>query len=101
MKTKTSLNNTKVSSILSTRTGNAVPNQFEIRSGGNTYFQSYETIIAVYTPEGLKLDKDCLNYSVTTSKYLYQFTNMKRHAVERFMTDNPDRVVDLNDRTDY
>lgn len=67
----------KVRNILSKTTGRNIPNQFIIEDGiGENWkacFQSYNTIIAEVTGEGLTLDNNAENYSRTTSKYLYQF----------------------------
>lgn len=57
--------------------GVPVRNQFIIRDGAHTYFQSYETVIAyVYDGElgrEVTLDKNKWNCSKTTSKYRAQF----------------------------
>jgi len=86
----------KVYNMLSPRSGNEVANQFEIREGTNTYFQSYETIIAVYTNTGLVLDKNAMDYSVTTSRYLYQFTNQTRKELTEGIKEGRITVEDLN-----
>jgi hypothetical protein len=73
--------NTKVKQLKSSKTGRPVANQFEIFKSTkkvSTYtFQSYETTIAKVIFKNYKifiiLDKYALNYSKTTSKYLYQF----------------------------
>jgi len=58
----------------STRTGDAVKNQYIIKCPGIYAFQSYDSLIAVYDIENniLTLGID-FDYSVTTSKYLNQF----------------------------
>ena len=49
-------------------------NQFVIVANGNTYFQSYDTIIAKINDDmDVIIDEDNWNCSVTTSKYLYRF----------------------------
>lgn len=71
---------------MTSNNGNKIPNQFIIKSGKyvnsylwtDTYFQSYETIIAQLSIKKcgnyeLILDNNALNYSRTTSKYLYKF----------------------------
>lgn len=67
----------KVRNMLSKKTGRNVPNQFIIEDGiGENWkacFQSYNTIVAEMTSDGLILDENAENYSRTTSKYLYQF----------------------------
>ena len=63
----------KVKNMISKKTGKAIPNQFIITDGNKTYFQSYDTIIAVFDSFDLTLDNNAENYSRTTSKYLAQF----------------------------
>lgn len=59
--------------------GNVVKNQFIITdSSGDRYFQSYETLIAVYRNGNLILDSHAENYSNTTSRYLNQFTGQNK-----------------------
>ena len=72
----------KVENMASSR-GNTVPNQFIIKTDKGDYFQSYNTIIALLESscdDGLTyktiLDTNALNYSKTTSKYLYEFLGM-------------------------
>jgi hypothetical protein len=73
--------NTKVKQLKSSKTGRPVVNQFEIFKSTkkvSTYiFQSYNTTIAKVIFKNYKtfiiLDKNALNYSKTSSKYLYQF----------------------------
>lgn len=64
----------KVRNIRS-NSGNAVPNQFVITDKEILIFQSYETNIAKVdlNQRIIFLDTNCLSYSNTTSKYLYQF----------------------------
>jgi hypothetical protein len=63
----------KVQNITSERSGEAVRNQFIIKVGNATYFQSYETMIAKTEPGKTTLIRGAWDYSCTTSKYLYQF----------------------------
>ena len=54
--------------------GREVPNQFIITTDDREVFQSYRTIIAVKDYDGtgtITLDASALDYSVTTSRYLY------------------------------
>ena len=54
--------------------GNKVANQFIIETGDQTWFQSYNTMIAVKSESGqVTLDSDAWDYSVTTSKYRNMF----------------------------
>ena len=72
----------KVENMLAYR-GNEVPNQFIISDYKNsrTIFQSYNTIIAMKTNKGIVLDINALNYSTTTSKYLYLFLDRSRKEI--------------------
>lgn len=67
-----------VYNLLSPRSGEPVRNQFVIIDDGKTYFQSYESLIAVkYWEDGktiLKLGRDW-DYSKTTMKYLHVWLN--------------------------
>ena len=70
----------KVENMVSSR-GNYVPNQFIITDDGREIFQSYETIIAIKDKGKIILDNDALDYSRTTSKYLYLFLGMNRKEI--------------------
>ena len=62
-----------ITSIINSR-GNAVPNQFVISDEKGQTFQSYRTIIANISPEGVvTLDEDSWDYSVTTLRHLKTF----------------------------
>ena len=52
--------------------GNAIANQFEIRSETAFYFQSYQSIIVKIENGITYLDSYFWNYSKTTSKYRNQ-----------------------------
>lgn len=53
--------------------GNKVVNQFVVRIGSNTYFQSYDSIIARVDYCGNVAVSPRWCYSTTTSKYFYKF----------------------------
>tara|TARA_R100001594_G_scaffold150173_1_gene210361 strand:- start:963 stop:1247 length:285 start_codon:yes stop_codon:yes gene_type:complete len=81
--------------------GNAIPNQFEIYLKGDYYFQSYDTIIAkleIVKNKGRQiiLDNHSLNYSRTTSKYLFRFLNMKRKEIEEGLKSGEIKLRNLN-----
>lgn len=63
----------KVRNMESPRSGNPVANQFIIEHGNTETFQSYKSIIAVKKEGKVFLDETYWDYSVTTSRYLYQF----------------------------
>lgn len=72
----------KVENMVSNR-GSYVPNQFIITDDeGREIFQSYETIIAIKDNGKIILDSDALDYSKTTSKYLYLFLGMNRKEIK-------------------
>ena len=72
----------RVENMISNR-GNYVPNQFIITDDkGRKFFQSYETIIAIVDDGEIILDSDALDYSRTTSKYLYLFLGMNRKEIK-------------------
>ncbi len=63
----------KVINMKSAR-GNKVPNQFIIEVDTDTYFQSYDSVIAKIDINGaITLDSDKWDYSVTTGKYRNAF----------------------------
>ena len=84
----------RVQNVISSR-GNAIANQFEIYVDGVKYFQSYNTIIArIDKGHKITLDTNALDYSRTTSKYLYLFLGMNRKEI---LTDKDIKYEDLND----
>lgn len=86
----------KVSNFKSPRSGAPVPNQLIIEHGNRTYFQSYQTIIAYKSPEGVTLDTGALDYSRTTSRYLYEFLSSDRAEVLRRIKSGDYKTADLN-----
>ena len=84
----------KMQNMISNR-GNAIANQFEIYVDGAKYFQSYNTIIAkIEKGHKITLDTNALDYSRTTSKYLYLFLNMNRKEI---LADKDIKYENLND----
>ncbi len=88
----------KVRNMESPRTGQPVANQFIIRGDDGTLtFQSYRTTIATEDAHGrVTLDDGALDYSVTTSKYLYRFLDADRKQVKARIADGTYAVADLN-----
>ena len=95
------------------RTGKPVANQYVIEDDqGNTYFQSYKSIIAkipdlhnttAFTKNDLNsprfqivLDKKYWNYSMTTSKYRNQFLNETTKETQAKIDSGEYKLVDLN-----
>jgi len=87
---------TKVRNMSSPRTGREVANQFIIQADGSEIFQSYSTTIAVIDGFDVTLDEKALNYSRTTSKYLYQFLGENREQIQTKIDKGIYRVKDLN-----
>ena len=87
-----------VQNMHSTRSGRPVANQFIIRVNRLTIFQSYTSIVAVtkWNMENILLDEKFHNYSVTTSKYLYQFLGMKRKGIDAMERAKTLVYTDLN-----
>ena len=84
----------KVQNMISNR-GNAIANQFEIYVDGAKYFQSYNTIIAkIEKGHKITLDTNALDYSRTTSKYLYLFLDMDRKEI---LADKDIKYENLNE----
>ena len=60
-------------------------------------FQSYKTFIAKIFCDGrVVLDHKCLDYSRTTSKYLYKFLNDTRDGIKRKIKTGQYELADLN-----
>ena len=87
----------KVKNMISDK-GNFIPNQFIIKIKDSYYFQSYETIICKSDYYGTKitLDKGALNYSRTTSKYLYKFLGLNRKEIEQRIKNKTIKLKNLN-----
>ena len=62
----------KVENIINNR-GNRAANQFVIHHNGDTYFQSYESVIAKYDKDGRLTITPLWDCSNTTRKHLYIF----------------------------
>ena len=83
-----------VQNMISNR-GNAIANQFEIQADGVKCFKSYNTIIAkIEKGHKITLDTNALDYSRTTSKYLYLFLNMNRKEI---LADKDIKYENLNE----
>lgn len=84
---------------LTNTNGKAVPNQFEIEIGDKLYFQSYDSIIAVYNRREGKttLDKNLWDYSNTTGKYRNRWLGDGSKArTEQRIKEGFYRLADLN-----
>lgn len=79
------------------RTGKSVVNQYIIKTGKGSYFQSYDTHIAFVSNKGkVTLDKIYWDYSVTTSKYLNIFLNSTSLRTKQAIKDGTYKLRDLN-----
>jgi hypothetical protein len=78
--------------------GNKVANQFIITDDyGNTFFQSYKSIIAKKNIRGeVELDSDTWDYSVTTGKYRNEFLGEGIAATREKIASGEYQLVDLN-----
>lgn len=91
----------KVNNLISEK-GNYIPNQFRIKIKDDVFFQSYDTIIAqkkLCLNDGVYkiiLDTNALNYSRTTSKYLYKFLNINRKEIEKKIKNKEIKLKNLN-----
>lgn len=87
---------THVRNMKSPRSGEPVKNQFIITlDDASEVFQSYDTVIA-HKGYKIYLDHGALDYSATTSKYLYQFLDMKRKEIEAKIESGEIETQDLN-----
>ena len=64
----------KVQNIINNN-GNRAANQFVIKHNGQTYFQSYDSVIAKYDENGRLTVTPLWDYSATTRKHFYIFIN--------------------------
>lgn len=98
-----------VKNLTSRRSGREVSNQFDIRLETRTklvyQFQSYSTTIAKivfsrnkgYTSDRrIYLDNNALDYSRTTSKYLYQWLGFDRKEILDRIKNKMIILTDLN-----
>lgn len=78
--------------------GNKVANQFIIKDGNKTLFQSYNTIVAIKENDKVILDSNALEYSNTTLKYLKQFlsTNESKKSLYAKIESGLYTISDLN-----
>ena len=87
--------NVKVKQMIG-NSGNPVANQFIISDNrGNTYFQSYNTVIAKRDRNGhVTLDKNNWQYSNTTIKY----RNIKTRIIGIGTTESYGKVPQIRDK---
>ena len=91
------MKNIRVSNMTSSN-GNDVPNQFIIQMGKQTFFQSYNSIIAVKEwGEKTKLDERYWDYSKTTGKYRNEFLRETKRETQTKIDNGTYILTNLND----
>ena len=89
----------KVENLTSPKTGNAVANQFTIRTNKGVYFQSYDSVIA-FIPRAInkpiQLDSYYWDYSKTTGKYRNDFLGENIAETRRKIKEGIYKLTDLN-----
>lgn len=86
----------KIENMMSAR-GNYVSNQFIIYDKGNTYFQSYNSIIAVVDSDGqITLDEYYWDYSKTTGKYRNIFLGENKKETQKKIDAGIYKLAKLN-----
>ena len=89
----------KVRNVISENSGRAVANQFIIKDDeGNTYFQSYDSIIAKrsYPDRTVTLDEDTWDFSMTTGRYRNQFLGETKKETEKKIASGEYKMGNLN-----
>lgn len=64
-----------VKNLCSPSSGREIANQFEISLNGASVFQSYQSIVAIWTNGRKIINQRYYKYSPTTTKYTSQFFN--------------------------
>jgi hypothetical protein len=82
---------------ITNKNGKKIANQFIINDdNGNTFFQSYKSIIVKLNINGVKLDQKYWNYSNTTGKYRNIFLNETIKDTREKIKSGEYKLVDLN-----
>ena len=90
------MKNLQVSNFISD-SGNNIANQFSIRTNKGKYFQSYNSMIAFISYDGLiKLDSKYWDYSRTTSKYRNRFLGLTTDQIKQQIKDKTIKLTNLN-----
>jgi len=85
----------RVENMRSSR-GNFVPNQFIVYDNEKTYFQSYDSIIALVKNGITYLDNYYWDYSTTTGKYRNAFLGENIHTTREKIKKGDYILKDLN-----
>ena len=97
---KDNILNVKVNNLTNSN-GNKVANQFIIKTAKGEFFQSYGTIIAGYTKDGLVFDADYWNYSRTTSRHRNNFTGLDTPETKKRIKAGDIKLTKLNPENHY
>ncbi len=90
------MKNLQVSNFISD-SGNNIANQFLIRTNKGKYFQSYNSMIAFVSYNGLiQLDSIYWDYSRTTSKYRNRFLGLTTDQIKQQIKDKTIKLTNLN-----
>ena len=77
-----------ISNMQSPRTGNPVSNQFVIESDRYSFFQSYESLVAIYDKKERRITLGCAwGYSMTTRKYLHEWLESDAFSAWAYIRD--------------
>lgn len=93
---ETKENKMKISNMLSAN-GKKIANQFIVENDtGDSFFQSYDTIIAKMSSGKVYLDENKWNYSTTTGKYRNLFLNETKNQTELKIKSGEYTLINLN-----
>ena len=94
------VNNMQVIQMHSPKSYNPVANQYKIHDNfGNTFFQSYRSLIAKITATGqIFLDKNYWDYSRTTGKYRNIFLSETMAETKKRIKSGEYKLVDLQNQ---
>ena len=91
----------RVKNMTSPRSGNPVPNQFEITAtDGAEYFQSYDSTIIKIHRGKVVLDEKYWDYSKTTGIYRNQFLGEDKKITEQKIASKEYQLANLNPKED-
>ena len=77
-----------INNMTSPRTGKPVSNQFVVSSGRYSFFQSYDSLIAVYDKKARRVTLGCKwDYSMTTRKYLHEWLESDAFSAWAYIRD--------------
>lgn len=85
----------KVSNLTSSK-GNTAANQFLIKDGNKTVFQSYNSVIVEIVDGKVRLDQNYWDYSKTTGKYRNQFLGETKAETLKKIESGEYKLADLN-----